>query len=86
MLKSKIFKYLEKASQGYLEITTPEHNKIEIGDPKSELKANIIIKDWSLMDRVAAHGDIGFGEAYMEGLFETDDLINLLCFFVIIKL
>jgi len=83
MLKNKIFKYLEKADQGYLEITTPEHTKIEIGDIASDLKATIKIKDWQLMNRVALHGDIGFGEAYIDNLFETDDLTNLLCFFVV---
>ncbi len=83
MLKNRIFDYLQKAQTGYLEITTPEHNKIEIGDPKSDLKANIVIKDWALIDEVSKFGDIGFGEAYMEGLFETDDLIKLLSFFVV---
>ncbi len=82
MLESKIFKYLQKADTGYLEITTPENNKIEIGNPSDNLKANIKIKDWKLIDLVLARGDIGFGEAYMENLFSTDDLINLLCFFV----
>jgi cyclopropane-fatty-acyl-phospholipid synthase len=83
MLKSKIFKYLEKVENGYLEIITPENNKIEIGNQNSEPKANIKIKDWQLVERVLAHGDIGLGEAYIENLFETDDLINLLCFFVV---
>ncbi len=83
MKKNKIFNYLEKAQIGYLEIITPEHNKIEIGDPNSDLKANIIIKDWALIDAVQKFGDIGFGEAYMEGIFETDDLIKLLSFFVV---
>ncbi len=83
MLKNKIFNYLQKAQTGYLEITTPEHNKIEIGNLASDLKANIIIKDWALIDAVVKFGDIGFGESYMEGLFETDDLIALLSFFVV---
>jgi cyclopropane-fatty-acyl-phospholipid synthase len=83
MLKHKIFDYLQKAQTGYLEITTPEHNKIEIGDPTADLKANIIIKDWALIDAVIKYGDIGFGESYMDGLFETDDLIALLSFFVV---
>lgn len=83
MLKNKIFNYLQKAQSGYLEITTPEHNKIEIGNPDSDLKANIVIKDWALIDAVVKFGDIGFGESYMDGLFETDDLIALLSFFVV---
>ena len=83
MIKNRIFDYLQKAQTGYLEIITPEHNKIEIGDPKSALQANIIIKDWAIIEAVSKFGDIGFGEAYIDGLFESDDLIKLLSFFVV---
>lgn len=83
MLQNKIFSYLEKAQNGYLEIITPEHNKIEIGNPDSALRANIVINDWQLISMAAKSGDIGFGEAYMDGFFCTDDLVKLLSFFVI---
>ena len=83
MIKSKIFKYLENVNQGCLEIITPENQKVIIGDKNSQLKANIKINDWSLLSRSAARGDIGFGEGYMLGLFTTDNLIDLLSFFVV---
>jgi cyclopropane-fatty-acyl-phospholipid synthase len=83
MLKNKIFNYLQRADQGYLEITTPENKRILIGDNKSELKANIIIKSWDLIDRVILAGDIGFAESYIDGLFTTDNLTDLLSFFAI---
>jgi cyclopropane-fatty-acyl-phospholipid synthase len=83
MLKHKIFDKLQKSQNGYLEIITPEKNKIKIGDAKSNLQANIIIKDWALLNAVNKFGDIGLGESYIHGLFETDDLIALLSFFVL---
>ncbi len=83
MLKNKIFHYLQKADQGYLEITTPENEIVTIGDNKSELKANITIKNWDLIDRVLLAGDIGFAESYIDSLFTTDNLTNLLSFFAI---
>ena len=79
-MHKKILKYLEKAEQGYLEITTPSGNKIDIGNQASDLKAEIKINDWVLLDLVLSKGDIGFGEAYIKGLFETDKIENLLLF------
>lgn len=82
-MQNKIFKYLEKAKFGYLQITTPCNNEIDIGDKNSAVKAKIKINDWSLIDLCLAQGDIGFGKAYIEGLFETDKIENVLLFFLI---
>lgn len=79
-MKNKIFKYLENAKYGYLTITTPCKNEIDIGDKSSDLKADIIIKDWSMIDLVISKGDIGFGEAYIQDLFSTSKIENLLLF------
>ena len=79
-MKNKIFKYLDKVKHGYLNIRTPCNSLIEVGEPSSALKADIHIKDWQLLDLVIAKGDIGFGEAYINGLFTTSKIENLLSF------
>ncbi|MFT6219502.1 MAG: cyclopropane-fatty-acyl-phospholipid synthase, partial [Rickettsiales bacterium] len=79
-MKRKIFKHLEKAKHGYLKITTPCGNDIEIGDKKSQIQADIQIKDWSLLDLVLSKGDIGFGEGYIKGQFTSSKIENLLLF------
>ena len=80
-MKNKIFQYLEKTKYGYLKINTPCANCIDVGDENSNLHADINIKDWQVMELVLAKGDIGFGEAYIEGLFTTTDIAKLLRFF-----
>ncbi|MFT7086659.1 MAG: cyclopropane-fatty-acyl-phospholipid synthase [Rickettsiales bacterium] len=79
-MKNKIFKHLEKARHGYLQITTPCGSEIEIGDKNSNLKADIKINNWALLDLVLSKGDIGFGEGYIKGLFTTQKIENLLLF------
>lgn len=82
-MQNKIFKYLEKAQKGYLAITTPCGNEIDIGNKKSKIKADMQIKDWAMIDLSIAKGDIGFGEAYIKELFQTSNIYNLLLFFLI---
>ena len=82
-MKNKIFKYLEKAKYGSLEIKTPENEIIQIGNPSDNLKAKIKIHDWILIDLMISKGDIGFGEAYIKKIYETDKIEDLLLFFVL---
>lgn len=79
-MKNKIFKYLDKVKSGYLKIITPCNSIIEVGDKNSAIKADINIKDWHLLDLVIARGDIGFGEAYINGSFTTHKIEDLLSF------
>ena len=79
-MKNKIFKHLEKAKYGYLTITTPCGNEIEIGDKNSKICADIKINNWHLIDLVLSKGDIGFGEAYIKNVFTTTKIENLLLF------
>ena len=79
-MENKIFKQLEGVKNGFLEITTPDGQKIEVGQKNSDLKADIEIKDWILIDLILSKGDIGFGEAYIKGIFHTSKIENLLSF------
>lgn len=82
-MNKKIFKYLEKVQNGYLEIKTPSGEKIEVGDLGAQIKADIFINDWSLVDLILLKGDIGFGEAYIKGIFSSSKIENLLLFIAI---
>jgi cyclopropane-fatty-acyl-phospholipid synthase len=79
-MENRIFKHLEKAKHGYLIISTPCGNVIDIGEKDSNIKADIKINDWALLDLVLSKGDIGFGEGYIKGLFTTSNIANLLLF------
>lgn len=81
MIKEQILKKLEQLENGFLEVELPNKEKLYFGQKDSALKADIKIKDLSMIDLVIAKGDIGFGKSYIEDLFETSDLVKLLYFF-----
>lgn len=41
------------------------------------------IHDWSVIERLVARGDIGLGEDYIAGAWDTDDLEKLVSFFLL---
>ncbi|MBN8531035.1 MAG: class I SAM-dependent methyltransferase, partial [Alphaproteobacteria bacterium] len=42
--------------------------------------AHLALRDWSVIPRLAAHGDIGFAEDYRDGRWESRDPVALLLF------
>ena len=79
-MKGKILEHLQKAKNGYLLITMPDGKKTEIGNKNSKPFADIALHDLAFIDLVLSKGDIGFGEAYIDGLFTTTNIHELLLF------
>lgn len=69
---------LSKMTKGSLKITLPDAQEIQIGDEQSAIKANIQIIDAAFFKNLMLYGDIGFGEAYVDGLWETDSITNVI--------
>lgn len=77
-MQSKIIKLLEKIDEGYVEVKTPCKTSLSFGEPTSQLKADITIHDNSFFDHVLLKGDIGFGECFINGVFSSSNIQNLL--------
>jgi len=76
--RALLLKVLSGIRYGELDLVTPDGAAHRFrGDHRGE-KANVVLKDWSVIDRVFAAGDIGLGETYMGELWKTDDLCALL--------
>jgi cyclopropane-fatty-acyl-phospholipid synthase len=73
-----IKKLLAKADIGSLDLYTPENVMVSFKGSKPGPVADLHIKDWKMVDMVIKRGDIGLGEAYHEGLFESSDLMSFL--------
>ena len=60
---------------GSLRLRTPEGEIYDFGSgsPAAEMRIN----DWSVVTAVAARGDIGLGETYVAGLWETPSVAGL---------
>lgn len=74
---SLLFRHLEKIRGGRLDLHLPDGRVRSFGDPASDLRAAVVIRDPSALRRFVFGGDIGFGEAYAEGLWTTPDLVSL---------
>jgi cyclopropane-fatty-acyl-phospholipid synthase len=75
---------LARMELGTLELTTPAGGKLAFGPGGavapglSHAPAVLHIGDWSAASAVLKGGDVGFAEAYMDGLWDTPDLTQLL--------
>ena len=68
---------LKHIADGHLDLAAPS-GAWSFGDPASSRRARIRLADERTFRRVLFGGDIGFGEAYMDGDWTTDDLVALL--------
>lgn len=68
---------LKNFTVGELTLTKENGNTIKIGDGNA-IRAQIIIKNKDFYKKCALYGDIGFGEAYCDGDWDTPDLTNVI--------
>ncbi|MGC8201869.1 class I SAM-dependent methyltransferase [Aliiroseovarius sp. PTFE2010] len=59
-------------TNGSLTLTTPEGDTHHFGQGAPE--AHMVIHDWATVTALAARGDVGLGEAYVAGLWDTPSI------------
>jgi cyclopropane-fatty-acyl-phospholipid synthase len=70
----------EQADLGDLRIYTPCDKEIHFQGNSSDLTCDLKIHDWSTMDLITKRGDIGLGEAYHLGLWDSSNLAEFLTY------
>ncbi len=75
MVKRDFLKTCEGITIGSLQLRTPEGEVYNFGSglPSCEME----IHDWSVVTAIAARGDIGLGESYVAGLWDTPSIADL---------
>ena len=73
-------KTFEKADIGQMVVHTPEGDDLLFKGSKGGICCDFIIKDWLTVDLIAKRGDIGLGEAYHMGLWESTNLADFLTY------
>ena len=63
---------------GRLSVEFPDGNMAVYGPLSAQRSATLRVLDNAFFTRVLLHGEIGFGEAYTDGLWSTEDLAGLL--------
>lgn len=78
-----LWQALDNIVFGSLKIVFPNNEVKEFFGKNPGPNAKIEIKNLDLIDLVITGGDIAFGESYMNGWWESDDLAELLTFFTL---
>ena len=73
---------LEKMEKGSLNISLPSGESLSIGNGIG-ITANIEIRNETFFKRCVLFGDIGFGESYVDGDWETDNISNVVKWFLL---
>lgn len=71
-LKSRFLSALEGISDGILTLITPEGTRHRFGSTGPE--ADLQIRDWRLLPRLALRGDVGLGEGWIAGDWHSETL------------
>lgn len=76
LLQNRFLASLEGIRYGRLSLTTPEghHHRFGADGPEAVLH----IGNWALLSALARRGDVGFGESYVAGHWDSPDLEALL--------
>lgn len=77
-----LFTLFQKIKIGCLTVIDPNEDHFAFGDLNSEIQVVLKINEYSFYPKVIFHGDIGFGDAYVDNLWECKDLTQLLTLFV----
>ena len=74
---------LSRLSCGGLEFISPSGERIVARGPLPGPHARFEIKSWDVLRRIMARGDIGLGEEYIAGAWESDDVEQLVALFLL---
>ena len=76
--KNIIVKILSKMELGKLRLTLPDGEEIQIGNDDFSFVATINVYNNDFFRRCLLYGDIGFGESYVDGDWDTDNITNVI--------
>ena len=74
---------LSRMTLGCLHLELPDGTRKVFGDPAAKIQANVRIVRPEFFKRCVLYGDVGFGEAYVAGDWETDDITAVIAWFIL---
>ncbi|WP_199139275.1 SAM-dependent methyltransferase [Pedobacter sp. ASV12] len=76
--ENAVLRALDKMQEGYLQLHLPNGESLAFGQQYAAIQARIVVKDNTFFKNIVLYGDIGFGEAYVNGLWETDSIASVI--------
>ncbi len=83
LYQSVVVKALMPMTEGRMRLTLPDGETISLGSGSIDIKANIRIVRSIFFKKCVLYGDIGFGESYVDGDWETDDIARVIAWFLL---
>jgi len=81
--KKIILRYFSKMKKGRMEIELPSGQKIICGDDENYKPAIMRVHSNNFFIKCVLYGDIGLGESYVEGDWNTDDISAVMSWFIL---
>jgi cyclopropane-fatty-acyl-phospholipid synthase len=78
-----VMQSLRKMTLGCLHLELPDGTRMMFGQTGAKVSAGIRILHWEFFRRCVLFGDIGFGEAYVDGDWDTDDITAVISWFIL---
>lgn len=78
-----ILSALTRMQRGCLRLTLPDGSDMVLGTPGAAITAFVNIRNAVFFKRCVLFGDIGFGEAYVEGDWDTKDITQVIAWFIL---
>lgn len=78
-----VLNILSKMDKGTLYLTLPDGGQMVLGNGTGSVTASVAINHSEFYKRLILFGDIGFGEAYVDGLWDTDNITNVIKWFLL---
>jgi cyclopropane-fatty-acyl-phospholipid synthase len=77
---ARVFDQIKDLKKGRVDIVLPDGRQFRAQGPNPGYVAEVHVKNADLFARVVREGDIGFAEAYMDGWWNTPDLMAVMDF------
>lgn len=78
-----IIDLLSNMQLGRLNLSLPNGEVVRIGNGDGGITANVEVKNNAFFQRCVLYGDVGFGEAYVDGDWDTDNITNVIKWFLL---
>lgn len=78
-----VLKALSRMDKGRLYLTLPGGRQMTLGDGLAPVTASLVILDDAFFKQCVLFGDVGFGEAYVDGLWDTDNITAVISWFLL---
>jgi len=83
LYKKIVLEILSKMEKGQLNVTFPNGEEFVFGGSDKAVVANIKINNSRFFKRIVMYGDVGFGEAYVDGDWDTDNITNVISWMIL---